>query len=160
MPALTLAQLNTAELGLSTGADVLIEVAAEHRGLRAVVADGATAGSFADYRNLDGLDEAAPFYATLYTAARVLSGESPGRPLKELVAEVSPTPLLLVATGGSLAAEIDFNRIYAEAAREPVELWELPEVDHTAAIRERPAEYERRVVGFLDAALLSRDGSP
>jgi hypothetical protein len=27
-------------------------------------------------------------------------------------------------------------------------------VDHTAAIRQRPDEYERRVVGFLDAALL------
>jgi acetyl esterase/lipase len=144
-------------VGLSTGADVLIEVAAEQRSLQAVVSDGATAGSFADYRNLDGLDEAAPFYWTLYAAARVFSGASPGRPLKELVAEVSPTPLLLIATGGSLAAEIDFNRIYADAARDPVQLWELPDVNHTSAIRERPAEYERRVVGFLDDALLDRE---
>jgi acetyl esterase/lipase len=143
-------------LGLSTGADVLIEVAAQDRDLRAVVSDGATAGSFADYRNLDGLDEAAPFYWTMYTAARVFSGASPGRPLKELVTEVSPTPLLLIATGGSLATEIDFNRIYADAAREHVEHWELPDVNHTAAIRERPGEYERRVAGFLDQALLER----
>lgn len=146
-------------LGLSTGADVLIEVAAEDRSLQAVVSDGATAGSFADYRNLDGLDEAAPFYWTMYTAARVLSGSSSGRPLKDLVAEISPTPLLLISTGGSLAAEIDFNRIYVDAAREPVEHWKLPDVNHTAAIRERPAEYERRVVGFLDEALLERDVS-
>ena len=145
-------------LGLSTGGDVLIEVAAEQRGLRAVVADGASAESFADYRNLDGLDEAAPFYWTLYNAARVLSGSAPGRPLKDLVAEVSPTPLLLIATGGSVPAEIDFNRVYAEAAHEPVEHWELPDVDHTAAIRERPGEYERRVVGFLDEALLGPGG--
>ena len=69
-------------LGLSTGADVLIEVAAEQRDLKAVVADGATAESFADYRNLDGLDEGAPFYLAMYTAARVLSGMAPGRPLK------------------------------------------------------------------------------
>lgn len=143
-----------AGLGLSTGADVLIEVAAaDDRALEAVVSDGATAGSFADYRNLDGLDEAAPFYLTMYTAARVLSGSSPGEPLEDLVARVSPTPLLLIATGGSLPAEIDFNRIYAEAAREQVEHWELPDVDHTAAIRERPEEYQRRVVGFLDRAL-------
>ena len=141
-------------LGLSTGADVLIEVAAERKEIEAVVADGATAGSFADYRNLDGLDEAAPFYWTMYGAAQVLSGASPGEPLKELVAEVSPTPLLLIATGRDLPAERDFNRIYAEAAREPVELWDLPEVNHTAAIRERPEEYERRVVGFFDRALL------
>jgi alpha/beta superfamily hydrolase len=145
-------------LGLSTGADVLIDVAAEDRGLRALVSDGATAASFADYRKLDGLDEAAPFYLTMYTAIRVLSGESPGRPLEELVAEVSPTPLLLVSTGGSVPTEIDFNRIYAEAAREPVEHWELPEVRHNAAVSERPAEYERRVIGFFDDALLDRRG--
>ena len=140
-------------LGLSTGADVLIEVAARDRNLRAVVSDGATARSFADYRNLDGLDEAAPFYVTLYTAARLLSGSSPSKPLEELVADVSPTPLLLIATGGSLPTELDFNRIYADAAREPIELWDLPNVDHAAAIRERPEEYERRVIGLFDEAL-------
>ena len=140
-------------LGLSTGADVLIEVAARDRNLRAVVSDGATARSFADYRNLDGLDEAAPLYVTLYTAARLLSGSSPSKPLEELVADVSPTPLLLIATGGSLPTELDFNRIYADAAREPIELWDLPNVDHAAAIRERPEEYERRVIGLFDEAL-------
>ena len=140
-------------LGLSTGADVLIEVAATDRTLRAVVSDGATAGSFSDYRNVDGIDEAAPFYWTLYAAARILSGTSPGEPLEDLVSEISPTPLLLIATGGSLPAELDFNRVYAEAAREPFEHWELPDVDHTAAIRERPVEYERRVVDFFDEAL-------
>ncbi len=140
-------------LGLSTGADVLIEVAAEDRTLRAVVSDGATARSFADYRNLDGLDEASPFYWTLYTAGRIFSGAAPGKPLKDLVPEISPTPLLLIATGGSLPAELDLNRVYAEVAREPFEHWELPEVDHTAAIRERPAEYERRVVDVFDEAL-------
>jgi uncharacterized protein len=101
-----------------------------------------------------GLDEAAPFYWTTFAAVRVLSGTSPGEPLEELVDDVSPTPLLLVATGGSLPEELDVNRIYAQAAQEPVELWELPEVNHTAAIRERPEEYERRVIGFFDDALL------
>ena len=75
------------------------------------------------------------------------------------MARISPTPLLLIATGRSLPAERDFNRIYAEAAREPVELWDLPDVDHTAAIRQRPDEYERRVVGFFDDALPERGSS-
>ena len=44
----------------------------------------------------------------------------------------------------------------ADAAREPVELWEFPTVHHTAAIRERSAEYERRVAGHFDRALLGR----
>jgi fermentation-respiration switch protein FrsA (DUF1100 family) len=143
-------------LGLSTGADVLFEVAAEDRDLKAVVADGATGESFADVRELNGIDYATPYWWTMYTAARIFSGSSPGEPLKELVARISPTPLLLISTGGSLPAERDFNRIYSEAAREPVELWDLAEVDHTAAIRQRPEEYERRVVGFFDEALRGR----
>ena len=103
--------------------------------MKAVVADGATAASFADYRNLVGLDEAAPFFATMYTAARVLSGSGPGEPLEQLVARIAPTPLLLIGAGKGVAQERDFNRLYAAAAREPVELWDLPEVHHTAAIR-------------------------
>jgi uncharacterized protein len=146
-------------LGLSRGADVLIGVAAERRELAAVVADGATVSSFADYRNVRGLDEAAPSAWTMFLAVRVLSGTSPGEPLEELVADVSPTPLLLIATGGSLPDELVINRIYAKAAQEPVELWELPEVNHTAAIRERPREYERRIVRFFDRALLQRGNS-
>ena len=146
-------------LGLSTGADVLFDVAVDDRSLKGVVADGATAESFADYRELNGIDAAAPYWWTMYTAARVLSGSSPDSPLKELVAQISPTPLLLIATGGSVPAERDLNLIYAEAAREPVELWDLPDVNHTAAIRERASEYERRVVGFFDDALLADDGS-
>jgi fermentation-respiration switch protein FrsA (DUF1100 family) len=143
-------------LGLSTGAEALVEVAAERRELRALVADGLTGRSFADYRNLAGLDVLAPYFWTLYTAVGVFSGSSPGEPLEELVPEVSPTPLLLIATGRGIPQELDFNRIYAEAAREPVEFWELADVGHTAAIRERSEEYERRVVGFFDRALVER----
>ena len=53
-----------------------------------------------------------------------------------------------------MPGEREFNRHYAEVAREPFEYWELPAgVGHTAAIRERAEEYERRVVGFFDDAL-------
>ena len=97
-------------LGLSTGGDVLIEVAAARKDLRAVVSDGATGESFADYRNLKGIDAAAPYWWTLYTSTRILSGASPGEPLKDAVARVSPTPLLLIAAGRDVPAERDFNR--------------------------------------------------
>jgi hypothetical protein len=142
-------------LGLSTGADVLMEVAPERRDLRAVVADGATGRSYEDLPPSAGPDLKAPFRA-MYTAAEVISGSSPGPPLRELVPRISPTPLLLISAGrGRLGAtEREFNQIYAGAAREPVELWDLRDVRHTAAIRERAEEYERRVVGLFDRALL------
>jgi hypothetical protein len=142
-------------LGLSTGADVLIEVAAGSEEVAAVVSDGATGRSLADYLALDADDAVlgAPFYGMLTAAIEVITRSSPGRPLEELVPEVSPTPLLLVAAGG-LASELDFNRVYARVANEPFEFWELRDVGHTAAVRERADEYEQKVVGFLDAALL------
>ena len=39
------------------------------------------------------------------------------------------------------------------AGARPLQHWQLPNVGHTAAIREAPA-YERRVTAFFDAALL------
>ncbi len=144
-------------LGLSTGADVLLEAAAEQRRIKAVVAEGAAIRSFADYRRA-GLDALALPSLVLMTTARVLSGTAPGRPLKDLVGEIAPTPLLLIAAGrgatGPGGGEYGLAEMYAEAAREPVELWRLPEGRHTAAIREQPAEYERRVVGLFDRTLL------
>jgi uncharacterized protein len=144
-------------LGPSTGADVLIEVAAQDRDLKAVVSDGSTARSFEDAMQIGSFTDAPSVWA-MYTAAKVLSGSTPGPPLKELVAEVSPTPLLLIAAG-SIPQERPLNAIYADAAREPFQLWELPDVHHTAAIRERADEYERRVIGFFDRALLG-EGQP
>ncbi len=146
-------------LGLSTGADVLLEAAADRRQIKAVVAEGASIRSFADYRNA-GFDALAPFSLVLMTAVRVLSGSAPGAPLTELVREISPTPILFIAGGrgatGPGGGEYGLAQLYADAAREPVEFWGLPEGRHTAAIRERPEEYERRVIGFFDDALVDR----
>jgi uncharacterized protein len=137
-------------LGLSTGADVLIEVAAEHDGLAAVVADGATARSFADDPR-GGVD--APILWAMTTAGRLFSGTSPGRPLVELMAEVSPTPLLLVASG-LFPGERELNLRYAAAGGPTVALWDVRDGNHTAAIREFPQEYGKRVVGLFDRTLL------
>ena len=140
-------------LGLSTGADVVIQVAAERKDVRAVVADGASGRSFDDHLALGGLNIRTPLLWSMYTAAEVFSGSSPGPPLEDLLPRISPTPLLLIS-GGKGMYEREFNLSYAEAAREPVELWDLPDVNHTKAIQERPTQYEQRVVSFFDEALL------
>ena len=94
----------------------------------------------------------APAVAVTFAAGWILSGEAPGRPLRDLVAEAAPTPILLVASG-SLAGELELNARYAEAGPSTT-LWRLPDVTHTEAVTEVPEAYERRVVGHLDAALL------
>jgi hypothetical protein len=59
---------------------------------------------------------------------------------------------MLIAAPNSGHGE-ELNRGYYAAAREPKTLWELPESGHVGAMEARPAEYERRVVGFFDDAL-------
>jgi hypothetical protein len=137
-------------LGLSTGADVLIEVAATRKDLGAVVSDGAAAGSFEDWHRLRGTEIGLPVGWVMFTTMRVLSGDPPGPPLEDLIARVKP-PTLLISAG--TAEERDFNVLYEKAARGRVEHWNLPDAHHTAAIREQRVQYERRVVGFLDDAL-------
>jgi pimeloyl-ACP methyl ester carboxylesterase len=137
-------------LGLSTGADVLIEVAAKRRDLGAVVADGAAAGSFEDWHRLRGSDLGLPSGWVMFTTMRVLSGDPPGPPLQDLVAHVR-TPMLLVSAGE--AEERDFNVLYDNVGNPAVEHWNLPDAHHTDAIREHPGEYEQRVVAFFDNEL-------
>lgn len=115
-----------------------------------MVADGATGRSVADLPA--GIPLEKPGLWTMFTTIRLLSGTAPGPPLGRLVADISSTPLLLVAAG-SIPAERALNGGYAATAAEPVELWDLPDVTHTAAIRERADAYERRVISYFERAL-------
>jgi uncharacterized protein len=137
-------------LGLSTGADILIDTAARRHDVAALVTDGAAALSFEDWHRLRGVTVAAPSGWVMFSAIRVLSGDSPGPALEDQVARIA-SPLLLISAGHDV--ERDFNVDFAHAARAPVEHWNLPEAKHTGAIRQRPAEYERRIVAFFDDAL-------
>lgn len=58
-------------LGLSTGANVLIEVAATHHDLVAVVSDGATGRSLADLPEISIVER--PMQWTTFTAVRLLT---------------------------------------------------------------------------------------
>jgi alpha-beta hydrolase superfamily lysophospholipase len=137
--------------GISTGADVLLEVAARGTGIDALVTDGAAAGSFADWQRLQGTTVMTPFFWTEFAAIRVLSGNAPGPALIDLVPDIS-APLLLISAGRD--PERDFNVAYEAAAQEAAEHWNLPNAHHTRGLREQPEEYERRVSAFFDSALL------
>jgi len=137
-------------VGLSTGADVLVEVAAKRRDVAALVTDGAAAASFEDWHRLRGTEIGAVPGWVMFTTIRVLSGDPPGPPLEDLVRRVE-APTLLISAG--TAEERHANDLYARAATGRVEHWNLPDADHTRAIRQFPAAYERRVVGLFDEAL-------
>jgi uncharacterized protein len=137
-------------LGLSTGADVLVDVAGERHDLAAVVADGTAAGSFDDWARLRGTEIGTVPGFVMFTTIRVLSGDPPSRPLADQVRKIT-SPTLLISAG--TAEESQFGDLYERAAGPRLSHWNVPDATHTHAIREHPEQYERRVVSFFDTTL-------
>jgi pimeloyl-ACP methyl ester carboxylesterase len=137
-------------LGLSTGADVLVQVAAHRHDLRAVVADGATAESPADVAKIShGANLLTlPFGWVQYGAASVLEGAHPGESLVDAARHVGRTRFLFIASTWQI--EQKAAPLYARAARAP--LWRV-DAGHTGGQREHPREYAARVLAFFDRTL-------
>jgi uncharacterized protein len=79
--------------------------------------------------------------------------------LKHLSARIAPRSVFFIyALHGTGGEEKQLNPKYYAAAGGPKQIWEIPEASHTGGITARPKEYERRVIGFFDDALLKRNG--
>jgi pimeloyl-ACP methyl ester carboxylesterase len=142
-------------LGLGTGAEAVLETAGRDRRIAAVVAEGAQARTLDEARLLSNSAEQAYVVSTLtvtYSAYRTLRGVDEPPSLGEMIPRVSPRPVFLMSSGSGHEAEL--NRAYARVARWPSRLWEMPHASHTGGLRANGREYERRVVGFFDEALL------
>lgn len=138
-------------LGLSTGADVLVQVAGTGHDLKAVVADGTAASSYEDVERVYGVGLMTPMYMAEFGTVQITSGTKPGPTLEDVMPRIT-SPLLMVAAGRQ---EKRPGEVYDRAAGDrPVDVWYLPTVGHTAAIREAAPEYERRVTRFFADALL------
>lgn len=142
-------------LGLSVGGEMLLQAAAETDDLRAVVSEGAGVRSVREAVHLTGADRLLSSWmsglATLGTA--VFANDLPPRSLTDLSAEISTPVFFIYATPGQGGETL--NPTYYEAAKQPKDIW-AAEGGHTGAITAEPEEYERRVVGFFDRALLER----
>ncbi len=92
-----------------------------------------------------------PVAAFKSASIAVFSNQAPPANLKDLAAKIDQ-PLLLIAAPNAPTGE-ELNRGYHAAAGDNSTLWEIPESKHVGGLAARPAEYERRVVGFFDEAL-------
>jgi uncharacterized protein len=143
-------------IGLSVGGELMLEAAAETDGLKAVVSEGAGARAFSDEMDQEASGATkwlnAAGVGIRVGAIGVFTNESPPPNLKDVVGRIAPRPVMLIAAPNSNHGE-ELNRGYYAAASEPKTLWEIPESGHVGGMDARPAEYERRVVGFFDRAL-------
>jgi pimeloyl-ACP methyl ester carboxylesterase len=140
-------------LGLSTGAETVLEAAGRDPRIRAVVAEGAQTRAWSEMRLLPHTFENVFYtvnFGTVVAAYEALSlhGQSPS--LARMV-EQTRAPLLLISAGTGF--ERDATRVYAQHAGGRATTWELPHVAHTGGLAAFPEQYDRRVTTFLDRAL-------
>jgi uncharacterized protein len=141
-------------LGLSVGGELMLHAAAETEALKAVVSEGAGARSVGEFRKMPGATPVQHGVETMITAGLRLFSNSPPPPLMhDIVGRIAPRPVFIIWATHGVDTEV-LNRGYFEAAGEPKTLWEIPDAKHVGGLAARPAEYERRVVGFFDDALL------
>jgi pimeloyl-ACP methyl ester carboxylesterase len=150
-----------AVVGMSMGGEQAIGAAASIPELSAVVAEGATnrvagdKGWLSDEFGWRGsISEGVE--ATTYWFTDLLTDADPPITLRQAVRVAAPTPVLLIA-GGDVAEELHAADYISQGSPTTVEVWVAPETGHTQALRVHPAEWERRVISFLDGAL-AQDG--
>jgi pimeloyl-ACP methyl ester carboxylesterase len=143
-------------LGLSVGGEMLLHTAAIDDGLRAVVSEGAGVRSWREYREIDELGarlwDAVAIVRMGLTAA--FADRMPPSGLHDLARRIE-VPVLFIHAAHPMGGEA-LTEEYHDLAGGPKELWRTPG-DHTGGMDDDPAEYERRVVGFLDRALPAAD---
>jgi hypothetical protein len=132
----------------------VLEAAAKTDKLDAVVSEGAGARTMAEAIDRPGLPVHDRVLGAIQYTAHDLglflsTGDSPPKHLDGLVAKITQPTLLIGAPNTKNGEQL--NRVYAEGSK--ARLWEIPESKHVQGIKARPAEYERRVVGFFDQAL-------
>jgi uncharacterized protein len=141
-------------IGYSVGGEQMLEAAAENPGLEAVVSEGAGERSVREtlIRGPRGW-LAVPAMATESVALAVLSQTLPPPSLEDAAARISPRAVFFVYAGHGTGGE-ELNRDFYRAAAQPKAIWRIPEASHTGGLAARPVEYEHRVIGFFDHALL------
>ena len=141
-------------LGASMGAATAIMAAAKSDDLRAVVADSPfkSAGSVVA-QSFEHFISLPPFpYAPItlqFVAWR--TGITPSHlvPL-EVVDRISPRPLLLIHGTADTSINYEASQALYAQAREPKELWLIPDIGHTQGAQKVPEEYAARIGAFFD----------
>ena len=143
-------------LGLSAGAKAALYSASQTEGIAAVVAEGTRWRTFEDQL----LATEPKWYVWIpsewmaYQFAELACGIRNPTPLHLAVAGISSTPILLITA----EAELITSRAYFDEISAEKTIWVRDEPGHQVdALFDEPLEYERRVLGFLDRALLRDD---
>jgi fermentation-respiration switch protein FrsA (DUF1100 family) len=145
-------------IGLSVGGEMLIHAAAHSDAFKAIVSEGGSGQSIRDQLENTSTLDAILGYSPVTAATALFTSTPPPPSLKSEIARIAPTAVFLVyGENGQGGSEEKPNKLLHAAAHEPKQIWEVPNGQHIAGITTEPAEYERRVIGFFDRTLLTRN---
>jgi dienelactone hydrolase len=144
-------------IGLSVGGELMLQAAGETDELAAVVSEGAGtrmySEQFEEYHGWRKLT-IAPQAAVLSAGTALFSSTAPPPNLTDVAPKIEqPLFVIWAPNGGNIE---HMSKEYYALAQGPKQIWEMPTAKHVGGIYDQPAEYERRVVGFFDDALLGR----
>ena len=144
-------------IGLSVGGELMLETAAETDELAAVVSEGAGTRQFSEQlEEFHGLELALSVPGMLFVTAgtAVFSSTAPPPNLTDVAPKIKqPLFVIWAPNGGNI--EHMSREYYELASSSSKQIWAMPTAKHVGGIRDQPREYERRVVGFFDEALLA-----
>jgi uncharacterized protein len=141
-------------LGLSVGGEALLQAASDNTGLAAIVSEGAGARVLSEeMADMSGARKwtSAPMLAIKTASVALFSNARPPANLETLIPKIAPRPVFLI---NAMHNEVDHKAPeYFAAAGEPKQRWLVPKGGHAGGFAAMPAEYERRVIAFLDRSL-------
>jgi uncharacterized protein len=85
----------------------------------------------------------------------VFSDDAPPANLNDLVERIAPRPVFFIYAAKGQGGE-ELSQDFYESAGQPKAVWEVPEGGHVGGLEAMPREYEQRVIGFFDGALLGK----
>jgi len=139
--------------GFSVGGEILIEAAAQSADFKAIVSEGA--GFPAGEADLTGANRLLrPSIDVMGLAVATFSNQGPPPKIADRIGEIAPRSVFLIWADPGMGGEDVRQPKYYAAAGQPKQIWKVPGAEHTGGLKAQPAEYERRVVGFYDRALL------
>ena len=120
-----------------------------------MVSEGAGTRTFAEERlDYDTSTVVRGFHSLLskQIGTRLFASEPPPASLVDILPQVAPRPTLLIwaPNGGNRETMTALPTPDRSSAR----IWAMDDVLHIKGLQTHPAEYEERVVGFFDEALL------
>ena len=144
-------------IGISMGGAVAFMTAARNSDLKAVVSDSSfmsferTVTKFAKlFYNLPKF----PFvYITIKAVEWRLHFEDEEADPVKYIGQISPRAVFIIHGAEDQRVLPEDARVLYEAAREPKQLWMVPEADHLEAHGLWPAEYEKKIIDFFDKYL-------